>query len=61
MTKMQDCQGTNIRTERLISENVRWIRENVPFVRYPEDREYILRDRERWQRRINTICFLLRR
>ena len=58
---MEDCTGRTWKTEKLIQENVRWIRENVPFIRYPEDREYILKDRERRQRRINHICFLLRR
>ena len=36
---MGDCTGHTWKTEKLIQENVRWIRENVPFIRYPEDRE----------------------
>lgn len=46
--------------DMLMKDNVRWIRENVPFMKYPEETDYIRRDRDRWRQRMVHISFLLR-
>ena len=60
-TDIRDCQGEMPDTAEILMSNMKWIRENVPVFLYPEEKETIRKDRERWRQRIRRILFLLRR